>query len=109
MSRDHAEVARLNGLLGELREKLAAGGLTHQDQRELRMVLYGLYVLVRLHLQKEEEEEEEDAYLPLLDLRLTPEQATGDVRDDGDGCSRSQAPCRLRLTERPQPSSCAAD
>ncbi len=74
MSRNHAEVARLNGLLGEIREKLAAGGLTHQDQRELRTVLYGLYVLVRLHLQKEEEEE--DAYLHLLDLRLTGEQAT---------------------------------
>jgi hemerythrin-like domain-containing protein len=71
MSLDHAEIRRLTGVLGELREKLAAGEITHQDQRELRMVLYGLYVLVRLHLEKEEE-----AFLPVLDLRLTPEEAS---------------------------------
>ena len=38
--------------------------------KELRRVLYGLYALVKVHFAKEEE-----IYLPLLDARLTPEDA----------------------------------
>lgn len=68
MALDHAEIRRLTGRLGELRQALTAGAL--EDEGELRMVLYGLYVLIRLHLDKEEQ-----AYLPLLEDRLKAEEA----------------------------------
>ncbi len=71
MSLDHEEVGRQTRLLGELRAKMAAGVLTRPQENELRMVLYGLSVLVKLHFHKEEE-----AYLPLLDQRLTQDAAT---------------------------------
>ncbi len=60
----------MSAVLGELRGKVDARELPPADQSELRRVLYGLHVLVKPHVKKEE-----DAYLPLLDARLTPEQA----------------------------------
>lgn len=72
MSLDHVEVGRQTRLLGELRTKMASGTLTRPQENALRMALYGLYVLVALHFHKEEE-----AYLPLLDQRLTPDGARG--------------------------------
>lgn len=72
MKLDHAEVRRLTERLADLRDRLSTGELAQDEASELKMVLYGLYVLVNLHLQKEEE-----AYLPALDARLTPEQAAG--------------------------------
>lgn len=70
MSLDHVEVGRLTEELTSLREQLARGPLTHQQEDELRLALYGLFVLVRLHFHKEEE-----AYLPVLDAGLTPDAA----------------------------------
>jgi len=70
MSRDHVEVGRYVQRLIELRDRLTgdelAGGLAH----DLRGALYGLYALLRLHFAKEEE-----VYLPLLDERLTQNEA----------------------------------
>ena len=71
MKLDHAEVRRLTGRLGHLRDRMSSGALAREEESELKTVLYGLYVLVTLHLQKEE-----DAYLPVLDARLSAEQAS---------------------------------
>jgi iron-sulfur cluster repair protein YtfE (RIC family) len=71
MTLDHQEIGRQTRLLGELRVKLAAGVLTRAQENELRMTLYGLYALVKLHFRKEEE-----VFLPLLDQQLTQDGAT---------------------------------
>ena len=71
MKLDHAEIGRLVEMLGGLRGRLQAGPLNRGGELELRRVLYGLYALVMLHLQKEE-----DAYLPVLDGWLTAPRAT---------------------------------
>ena len=63
MSRDHTAVVELTDRLERLRLNL-------QDIDSLREVLYGLYALVTVHFAKEEE-----IYLPLLDERLTREEA----------------------------------
>lgn len=65
MSRDHVEVGRYVEELDELREDLSA-----RNTKSLQRVLYGLYALVKVHFAKEEE-----VYLPILDERLSPEQA----------------------------------
>ncbi|MFE1786180.1 hemerythrin domain-containing protein [Streptomyces sp. NPDC059506] len=70
MRRDHAEVVALTEDLGRLRDRLRAGTLHPADQKELRRVLYALNAVVDLHFAKEEE-----VYLPLLDRRLTAEEA----------------------------------
>ena len=67
MSRDHAEVARLTGELGRLRDRR---DYPHDEQRTLRRVLYGLYALVSVHFAKEEE-----VYVPLLEQSLGPQEA----------------------------------
>ena len=74
MSRDHVEVDRLTERLGGLRERLA--GVEHADELDadladgLRRVLYGLHALVKVHFAKEEE-----VYLPILEARLTDDDA----------------------------------
>lgn len=65
MSRDHVEVGRLTEELGRLRQAIGTGTLDERTKNELRQVLYGLYIVVKLHLTKEEE-----IYLPLLDEQL---------------------------------------
>jgi iron-sulfur cluster repair protein YtfE (RIC family) len=70
MSRDHVEVGRLIGELGSLRSGLSGPALDAQQANALRRVLYGLYAVVKVHFDKEEE-----VYLPLLDARLTAEEA----------------------------------
>lgn len=72
MSRDHVEVSRLTQELAALEAKLSGAGdlVSPELARGLRRVLYGLYAVVRLHFAKEEE-----VYLPLLDTRLSPEEA----------------------------------
>jgi hemerythrin-like domain-containing protein len=70
MSRDHAEVGQLTADLAVLRSALAAQDLNAAQAKDLRQVLYGLYALVKVHFAKEEE-----IYLPLLDARLTAEEA----------------------------------
>ncbi len=69
MSRDHVEVGRLTEeLKNRLPSRLAP--LSGDQVAELRRLLYGLYALVQVHFAKEEE-----IYLPLLDARLTPDEA----------------------------------
>jgi iron-sulfur cluster repair protein YtfE (RIC family) len=70
MSRDHVEVGRLVEELGSLRSHLAGEATTVDQEKALRRVLYGLYAVVKLHFAKEEE-----VYLPILDARLTSEEA----------------------------------
>ena len=70
MSRDHIEVERLTQELETLRSQTTQTEITLQQANSLRRVLYGLYTLVKVHFAKEEE-----VYLPLLDVRLKPEEA----------------------------------
>lgn len=76
MRRDHVEVGRLTADLGASRARLAAGIADETVLRDLRRALYGLHALVTVHFAKEEE-----VYLPLLDARLAPEEATTLFRD----------------------------
>ncbi len=69
MSRDHVEVGRLTEELRQLRERIG-GGIDDASAAALRRVLYGLYALVHVHFAKEEE-----VYLPLLDAKLSPDEA----------------------------------
>ncbi|HEX9057385.1 MAG TPA: hemerythrin domain-containing protein [Ktedonobacterales bacterium] len=70
MSRDHVEVGRLTEELRALRSHLAEATISEPEAKALRRVLYGLYALVKVHFAKEEE-----IYLPILDARLTDEEA----------------------------------
>ena len=70
MSRDHVEVERLTEVLGTLRVHRTQLSITFDQVMALRRVLYGLYTVVKLHFAKEEE-----IYLPLLDSKLTAEEA----------------------------------
>lgn len=70
MSRDHVEIGRLNEQFGELRSHLRNEHLDTSQVHALRCVLYGLCTLVAVHFAKGEE-----VYLPLLDTRLTPQEA----------------------------------
>jgi len=67
MSRDHREIAGLSERLHRLVGQLQVGDV---DPAELRRLLYGLHAIVALHFAKEEE-----VYLPLLDERLSPDEA----------------------------------
>jgi hemerythrin-like domain-containing protein len=71
MSRDHGEVQALTEELDGLRRRIAtADSLDDQLASALRRVLYGLHHLIKLHFAKEEE-----VYLPILDARLTDDDA----------------------------------
>ena len=70
MSRDHVAVGRLIDELGLIRSNMSGSALTVAQIKDLRRVLYGLYTLVKVHFAKEEE-----VYLPILDARLTPDEA----------------------------------
>lgn len=70
MSRDHVEVSQLTEELGTLRVHKSQLSITFDHAMALRRVLYGLYALVKVHFAKEEE-----IYLPLLDSKLTAEEA----------------------------------
>ncbi len=70
MSRDHVEVARLTEELGTLRVHKSQLTITSIQAMALRRVLYGLYAVVKLHFTKEEE-----VYLPLLDAKLSADEA----------------------------------
>jgi iron-sulfur cluster repair protein YtfE (RIC family) len=82
MSRDHAAVGQLVDELATLRQEIGSSGLDPSVDRSLRCVLYGLYALIRVHLMKEEE-----IYLPLLDDRLSAEDAAAmfEALDEADG------------------------
>ena len=70
MRRDHVEVGRLTAELGTLRAQLVGTALDPAQAKALRRILYGLYALVSVHFAKEEE-----IYLPILDQRLSAEEA----------------------------------
>ncbi|HET9222011.1 MAG TPA: hemerythrin domain-containing protein [Roseiflexaceae bacterium] len=70
MSRDHVEVGRLTDELATLRLEAATGYPDERQAKALRRVLYGLYALIKVHFAKEEE-----IYLPLLETRLTGDEA----------------------------------
>jgi hypothetical protein len=55
MSRTHAEIAHLVHRLGLLLEQLPSEGATPDDVQDLRLVLYGLYAVLRLHFVQEDE------------------------------------------------------
>lgn len=65
MSRDHVEVGLYIEELATLQQ-----GLSPQNFKSLQRVLYGLYALVKVHFAKEEE-----VYLPILEERLSPDEA----------------------------------
>jgi hemerythrin-like domain-containing protein len=56
--------------VGRLTEELSALRNAPDNANDLRRVLYGLYTLVKVHFAKEEE-----VYLPLLDARLSEQEA----------------------------------
>jgi iron-sulfur cluster repair protein YtfE (RIC family) len=70
MSRDHVEVGRLTEELRAVRADLVEAAISASQAKALRRVLYGLYALVKVHFAKEEE-----VYLPILDARLSDEEA----------------------------------
>src|SRR4030042_1671323 len=70
MTRDHVEVERLTQELGTLRVHKSQLSITFEQVSALQRVLYGLYALVKLHFAKEEE-----IFLPLLDTKLSAEEA----------------------------------
>lgn len=71
MARDHVEVHALTDELGGYRAQLGTVAVVDDDLANgLRRVLYGLHHLVKVHFAKEEE-----IYLPILEQRLTAEQA----------------------------------
>lgn len=65
MSRDHVEVGRYIEELAGLRESISP-----RNFKSLQRVLYGLYALIKVHFAKEEE-----VYLPMLEERLSSEEA----------------------------------
>lgn len=65
MGRDHVEIGRYIEELAGLQQDFSAGNF-----KALQRLLYGLYALVKVHFAKEEE-----VYLPILEERLSPDQA----------------------------------
>jgi iron-sulfur cluster repair protein YtfE (RIC family) len=65
MTRDHVEVGRYIEQLAELQQELVP-----RNFKALQRALYGLYALVKVHFAKEEE-----VYLPILEERLSSEEA----------------------------------
>ena len=72
MSRDHLEIIRLTEELEALRLHLFYTPVSEADEQALRRVLYGLYAIIKLHLNKEEE-----IYLPILEARLPASEVDG--------------------------------
>ena len=70
MSRDHIAIGQLTEELGSLRSHLDGTSSGASEEKALRRVLYGLSALVSVHFAKEEE-----IYLPLLEARLTADEA----------------------------------
>ena len=67
MEQDLAEIRRLTGVLRELNSREDGVATSMEDRMTLRCALYGLYILIPLHLRKEE-----DLYFSLLEHRLDP-------------------------------------
>ena len=69
MTRDHVEVIRLTDELSAIRDELAEPPTEAQGDR-VAALLHGLHAIIALHFAKEEE-----IYLPILDSRLSPDEA----------------------------------
>lgn len=69
MRRDHKEVMRLTDELAAIRDELTDPPTEAQRDR-MAALLHGLHAILVLHFAKEEE-----IYLPILDSRLSPEDA----------------------------------
>ncbi|MGZ8805159.1 MAG: heavy metal translocating P-type ATPase [Microbacterium sp.] len=65
MSRTHAEIAHLVRRLGLLLRELPSEGADAGDVHDLRLVLYGLYTILRLHFVQEDE-----AYFSRVDEKV---------------------------------------
>lgn len=70
MRHDHVEVAGLVDELEAIEPELSGPSLSLEVEQVLRRILYGLYTLVKVHFV-----EEEEIYLPLLDARLSEDEA----------------------------------
>lgn len=70
MSREHVEMGSLTRELGALKSQITGATISKEQLNSLHRILYGLYVMMKLHVVKEEE-----IYLPLLDSHLQPEDA----------------------------------
>ncbi len=70
MRHDHVEVAGLVDELEGVEPELMVSPLPLEVEQALRRILYGLYVLVKVHFV-----EEEEIYLPLLDAGLSQAEA----------------------------------
>ena len=70
MSREHVEIERLTERLVELAVEMRDGELGERRAPVLSHLLYGLHTLLRLHVAKEE-----SIYLPVLDEKLTVDEA----------------------------------
>ena len=86
MSRDHVAVVQLVDQLSAAKLAVARDGLTDTLADDLRRILYGLHALVKTHFAKEEE-----LYLPLLDERLTLDEATDLLAEMERAASRAKA------------------
>ena len=86
MSRDHVAVVQLVDQLSAAKQVLAREGLSDTLADDLRRILYGLHALVKTHLAKEEE-----LFLPLLDERLTLDEATEVLADMERAARRAKA------------------
>jgi iron-sulfur cluster repair protein YtfE (RIC family) len=80
MSRDHVEVGHYITELAQLQQDLSP-----QHFKTLQRVLYGLYALVKVHFAKEEE-----VYLPILEKRMTAEEATKMFEDMENAASHAK-------------------
>jgi iron-sulfur cluster repair protein YtfE (RIC family) len=67
MVADHREIHRRIDAVASLADAVAQGPPSHPELEALREHLYGLWAIVRLHLEKEEQ-----LLFPLLDGRLSP-------------------------------------
>jgi iron-sulfur cluster repair protein YtfE (RIC family) len=76
MMRDHQQVKQLTEELESLRVHRSQLSITTLQAQAMRRVLYGLYTLVKVHFAKEEE-----IYLPILDEKLTADEAEQMFKD----------------------------
>jgi len=87
MRHDHVEVGNLAEQLVAVLPELRTPWLPLEVERALRRILYGLYALVRVHL-----EEEEEIYLPLLDAQLSDEEGQELFRAMHEAAARQHVP-----------------
>ena len=90
MSRDHLEIIRLTEELEALRLHLFYTPVSEADEQALRRVLYGLYAIIKLHLNKEEE-----IYLPILEARLPASEVDGLVEAMEGTATEAKSSLRL--------------